>query len=264
MMGARDVLAEPTTWSGTGNDGPPTRPLSGRVALVTGAGRGLGATIARTLAEAGAVVVVGEINEELGRRTAEELPGEGLSAEAVGLDVSDEVAAQRSVLDARERHGRLDVLVNNAGTDVTLPVEELSVEEWDRVVGVNLRGAFLMSKFALPVMRSQRSGHIVNIVSTAAKRAWANASAYHASKWGLLGLSHALHVEGRPHGVKVTALVAGGMRTPFLLERFPDIDVATLQDPANVARCVLFVLLQPEETVIPELMVLPMTETSWP
>ena len=73
-------------------------------------------------------------------------------------------------------------------------------------------------------MRYQGRGHIVNIVSTAAKRAWANASAYHASKWGLLGLSHALHVEARPQNVKVTAVVAGGMRTPFLLDRFPDLD----------------------------------------
>jgi NADP-dependent 3-hydroxy acid dehydrogenase YdfG len=113
-------------------------------------------------------------------------------------------------------------------------------------------------------MKEQGSGHIVNIISTAAKRTWANASAYHASKWGLLGFSHALHVEARPHGVKTTAVVAGGMRTPFLLDRFPDIDVDTLQDPRNVADTVRFILTQPAETVIPEVMVIPMTETSWP
>ena len=113
-------------------------------------------------------------------------------------------------------------------------------------------------------MRGQGSGRIVNIVSTAAKRAWANASAYHASKWGLLGFSHALHVEARQHGVKVTAVVAGGMRTPFLLDRFPDIDLDTLQDPANVADTVRYVLSQPPDSVIPEIMVLPMRETSWP
>jgi short-subunit dehydrogenase len=121
-----------------------------------------------------------------------------------------------------------------------------------------------MSKLALGAMRPRKRGHIVNIVSTAAKRAWANASAYHASKWGLLGLSHALHVEARPHRVKVTAVVAGGMRTPFLLERFPELDPAVLQDPMNVAETVRFVLTQPEETVIPEVLVLPMRETSWP
>jgi NADP-dependent 3-hydroxy acid dehydrogenase YdfG len=104
----------------------------------------------------------------------------------------------------------------------------------------------------------------VNITSTAAKRAWANGSAYHASKWGLLGFSHALHTEARPHNVKVTAVVSGGMRTPFLLERFPDLDLGTLQDPHNVAETIRFVLTQPDETVIPEVLVLPMRETSWP
>ena len=161
-------------------------------------------------------------------------------------------------------HGRLDVLINNAGVDVTAPIEDLAVADWDRIIGVNLRGPFLMSKLALSVMRRQGSGHIVNIVSTAAKRAWANASAYHASKWGLLGFSHALHVEARPHRVKVTAVIAGGMRTPFLLDRFPDLDPGLLQDPANVAETIRFVLGQPAETVIPEVMVIPMRETSWP
>ncbi|HSJ56902.1 MAG TPA: SDR family NAD(P)-dependent oxidoreductase, partial [Anaerolineae bacterium] len=94
--------------------------------------------------------------------------------------------------------------------------------------------------------------------------AWANASAYHASKWGLRGLSYALHVEGRPHGIKVTSVIAGGMKTPFILDRFPDVDPDTLQDPANVAQTVRFLLSTPAETVIPEVMVIPMKETSWP
>jgi short-subunit dehydrogenase len=113
-------------------------------------------------------------------------------------------------------------------------------------------------------MQRAGGGHIVNIASTAAKRAWPNASAYHASKWGLLGLSHALHAELRPHHIKVTAVIAGGMRTPFLLDRFPDIDLATLQDPMNVAQAIKSVLLLPAETVVSEIMVLPMQETSWP
>jgi short-subunit dehydrogenase len=113
-------------------------------------------------------------------------------------------------------------------------------------------------------MRAQGSGDIVNIASTAAKRAWPNASAYHASKWGLLGLSHALHAELRPHGIRVTAVVAGGMRTPFLLDRFPELDPEVLQDPADVAQAILGVLLLPRTSVVPELTVLPVRETSWP
>src|SRR5690606_21639875 len=134
----------------------------------------------------------------------------------------------------------------------------------DRVLDTNLRGPFLLSRLAFAEMKHQGGGHIVNIISTAAKRAWANASAYHASKWGLLGLSHALHVEGREHNIGVTAIVTGGMRTPFLLDRFPDIDVEPLQDPRNVAETIRFVLSQPTGTVIPEVTVLPVRETSWP
>jgi NADP-dependent 3-hydroxy acid dehydrogenase YdfG len=107
-------------------------------------------------------------------------------------------------------------------------------------------------------------GHIVNIASTASKRAWPNASAYHATKWGLLGLSHALHAELRDQGIRVGAIVAGGMKTPFLLDRFPGIDETKLQDPVNVACAVRYMLQQPEGTVIPELTVLPVGETSWP
>ncbi|WP_434415986.1 SDR family oxidoreductase [Nannocystis pusilla] len=162
------------------------------------------------------------------------------------------------------RHGRFDVLVNNAGTDKTLAVDELSVDDIDRVLAVNLRGPFVLSRAAFPQLRAQGGGYIVNIVSTAAKRAWQNASAYHASKWGLLGLSHALHVEGRPFGIKVTALLAGGMRTPFILDRFPDTPITNLQDPRNVAETIRFLLAMPGESVIPELMVVPMRETSWP
>lgn len=222
--------------------------LKDKIALVTGAGRGLGEAICRVLRESGAVVVDTDIcgNPEF------------------TLDVGDDRQVEQVITLVEERHGRLDVLVNNAGIDLTVPVEEMPVEEWDRILRTNLRGPFLTSRQAFMTMKRTGGGHIVNIVSTAAKRAWANASAYHASKWGLLGLTYALHVEGRKHNVKVTAVISGGMRTPFLLDRFPDIDTATLQDPRNVAETVRFVLTQPEETVIPEVMVLPMRETSWP
>ena len=180
------------------------------------------------------------------------------------LDVGDAAAGAAALEQVVAQFGRLDVLINNAGTDVTLPVDELQVSEWQRVLATNLTGPFLLSRQALRYMKPGRAGHIVNVASTAAKRAWPNASAYHASKWGLLGLSQALHAELRPHGIKVTSVIAGGMRTPFLLERFPDIDVGTLQDPADVAAAIKAVLLLPAGTVVPEIMVLPMRETSWP
>ena len=231
--------------------------LEGKTILVTGGGRGLGAAICRDLARAGASLVVADLNLQSAQSVAESLQGK---ARPVKLDVTSD-AEVAAVLD---RIGRFDVLVNNAAVDFTLPIDELSMAQWDAVINVNLRGPFLMSKHAARIMRGQGSGHIINIASTASKRAWPNASAYHASKWGLLGLSHALHAELRPHRIKVSAVVAGGMRTPFLLDRFPDIDPGVLQDPANVAATIRFLLSLPEETVIPEVMVIPMRESSWP
>jgi len=238
--------------------------LKGRVVLVTGGGRGLGEAVCQTLSAAGASVVVADIRQELAETVAREICSCGREAMPLLLDVTNENQAEASIHKIVARYGRLDALINNAGVDVTLSIEELPLADWDQILAVNLRGPFIMSKFALPIMKEQGSGHIINIVSTASKRAWANASAYHASKWGLLGFSHALHVEARAHNIKVTALIAGGMQTPFLLERFPDIDVNTLQDPKNVAETIRFLLSTPAQTVIPELMVLPMRESSWP
>ena len=232
--------------------------------IVTGGGRGLGEAVCQTLSSAGASVVVADIRFSLAQKVAYELQASGNDAIAMLLDVTNEEQVEAAVQKIIAQYGRLDALINNAGTDVTLSIEELPITDWDQVLAVNLRGPFIMSKFILPVMKEQGNGHIINVVSTAAKRAWANASAYHASKWGLLGFSHALHVEARPHNIKVTALVAGGMRTPFLLDRFPDIDVDTLQDPKNVAETIRFLLSTPAGTVIPEMMVLPMRESSWP
>jgi NAD(P)-dependent dehydrogenase (short-subunit alcohol dehydrogenase family) len=238
--------------------------LRGKVALVTGGGRGLGQAICEVLAKAGATVVAADVDPNAAQRVANELSSPVSRCDALELDVRDESSVNAAIEEIMSRHGHLDIVVNNAGTDVTAPFDALAVSDWDNVLAVNLRGPFLVAHAAFPLMRNRASGHIVNIISTAGKRAWANATAYHASKWGLLGFSHALHVEGRECGIKVTAVVSGGMRTPFLLDRFPDLDPALLQDPRTVAETVRFVLSQPDESVIPEIMVLPMRETSWP
>lgn len=236
--------------------------VAGKTVVVTGGGRGLGAAICEILAKDGARVVVADMNEEDADATAQRLAEEGAETLSVALDVGSDTDVAAALQKTVDHFGRLDAVINNAGTDVTTGVRELSVEQWERVIRTNLTGPFLVARQALEHLAP--GGHIVNIASTAARRAWPNASVYHASKWGLMGLTHALHAELREAGIKVSAVIAGGMRTPFLLDRFPDIDPTVLQDPANVARAVRFVLTQPPETVIPEVMVLPMKETSWP
>lgn len=238
--------------------------LNGKVAIVTGAGQGLGEATARALSEKGALTICADIQLEKVQRVAAAIHETGCASDSIQFDVRDPESVEQAVQIVLDRYGRIDILVNCAGIDHTLPIEELTIEQWDQVIDVNLRGPFLMAKYILPVMYAQQSGQIVNIASTAAKRTWANASAYHASKWGLVGLSHALHVEAREHNVRVSTVVPGGMRTPFILERFPDTDPANLQDPKSVAQTIVFVLSMPDESVIPEVMVLPLRETSWP
>jgi NAD(P)-dependent dehydrogenase (short-subunit alcohol dehydrogenase family) len=238
------------------------RGVEPRVVLITGAGSGLGRATAETLVTAGMRVVVADVRAETAAQTVESF--DAADALALPLDVRDPASAETAIGATIERFGRLDVLVNNAGTDVTKAFDEMSADEWGRVLDVNLRGPMTMTQAALPALRASGRGHVVNITSTAAKRAWTEATAYHASKWGLLGFSHSLHAEGRRYGVKVTAVVCGGMRTPFILDRFPDVPLQNLMDPHHAAATIRFVLEQPPEVVIPEVMVLPMGETSWP
>ncbi|HWD36928.1 MAG TPA: SDR family oxidoreductase [Casimicrobiaceae bacterium] len=236
--------------------------LEGKAILVTGGGQGLGAAICTELASAGATVYVAELSDRA-EQVAASLCNEGMKAIAMRGDIGDETDVKRLLADVERRGGRLDGVVNNAGIDKTTGVDTLEVRDWDAIIRTNLRGPFLLAKFALPLLRKTQ-GDIVNVASTAAKRGWPNASAYHASKWGLLGLSYALHAEFREHKVRVTAVIAGGMRTPFLLERFPDLVPSKLQDPRDVARAVRFALTQPRDSVIAEITVLPVQETSWP
>ncbi len=237
--------------------------LDGRVALITGAASGLGAATADVLAAAGMRVVLADIDASGAERTAARLVHGGGEALALTLDVRDAGAAGGVLRATLDRFGGLDVLVNNAGTDLTLPFEEIPVDAFDRVIDVNLRGPVVMTRAALPALRERR-GHVVNIASTAAFRGWPNASAYHASKWGLRGLGQGLFTELREHGIRLTTVFAGGMRTPFILERFPDTPLENLQEPRTVAGVIRSVLELPRESVIPEITVLPVNETSWP
>jgi NAD(P)-dependent dehydrogenase (short-subunit alcohol dehydrogenase family) len=242
--------------------------LKGKAVLITGAGSGLGEAAAYAFAQAGCCVACIDIDGQAAGRVSYDLELQDASSIAIQCDVSDAEAVIHTVQKVHEQFGRLDLLVNCAAIDYTLSVDEMTVEQWERVIAVNLRGPFLFAKAALPLMRAQHAGHIINIASTAATRAWANAAAYHASKWGLRGFSRALGVEGRPDGIRVTTIIPGGMRTHFF-DRFkeqgiPMPEERNLQDPANVAEAIVYVALVPPESVLQEMIITPLTETSWP
>jgi NAD(P)-dependent dehydrogenase (short-subunit alcohol dehydrogenase family) len=242
--------------------------LKGKVVLVTGAGSGLGEATARAFASAGCSVACIDIDGKEARRVCQDLISKDAKSIAIQSDVSDAAAVVHTVQMVHEQFKRLDIIVNCAAIDYTVSVDEMTVEQWDRVINVNLRGPFLLSKAALPIMREQHSGHIINIASTAATRAWANASAYHASKWGLIGFSRGLGVEGRADRIRVTTIIPGGMRTHFF-DRFveqgiPLPEEQNLQDPTNVAEVIVFAAMVPPESALQEVIVTPLTETSWP
>lgn len=243
--------------------------LKGKVALVTGAGRGLGQVTSQELARAGVIVYVLDIDQKAADVSAQKIKASLTATEAgevfgLACDVRDEKQAQEVVSKIVADQGRLDILINNAGVNVIATIETLSIAEWDRIVATNLRGAYVMSHLVFPIMKKQGSGNIINIVSSLAKRIKENSPAYVASKWGLLGLSQLLYMQGRQLGIKVTALSPSGMRTQLLLDRFPDIDQSKLMDPAQAAKVIRFILELPDDVAIPDLFMTAVKEETWP
>ena len=187
--------------------------LKGRVAIVTGGGQGLGEQLCQVLGEADMAVAVADLRGELAEQQAGKLRDRGVKALGVKLDVGDEADAERALGQVVERLGGLDVLVNNAGTDVTLPVEELTFANFDRVIRTNLRGPFVLSKLVLPRLKEQHRGHIVNVASRGAFRGEPRAPAYGASKAGLIAMGQSLARALGPRGISVTAVAPGFVET---------------------------------------------------
>jgi NAD(P)-dependent dehydrogenase (short-subunit alcohol dehydrogenase family) len=190
--------------------------LTGRVAIVTGAGAGIGAGIAAMLAEAGAAVTVADIDGERAASTAKAIEKRGGRAIMVTADVSDAHEIDALVRQTVTDLGGIDILVNNAGIATTELVEDLDEEKWRGVLDVNLTGPFLCCKAVLPHMRRKRWGRIVNVASVAAKRiSFTGAASYTASKAGLLGFTRHLAYEVAPHGINVNAICPGPTMTPM-------------------------------------------------
>ncbi len=184
--------------------------LEGQVAVVTGGGRGIGRAIARRFASEGAAVLIASRTETELRNVAREIQEARGKAAWVSGDVSREADCARIVATAEDRLGAVNILVNNAGDyGPVKPVEEISPEEWDRVIAVHLRGTFLLTRLVLPGMYQRRSGVIVNISSLSAKAAFSWGSPYAAAKAGMLGLTRVTAAEAARRGVRVNAICPG-------------------------------------------------------
>ena len=191
-------------------------PLSGQVAIITGAGRGIGAAIATKLARLGAhSVLCGRKRAPL-EETASAIKTAGDRASVVGCDVSDLGSVQSLAETVDRSFHRLDILVNNAGImGPQGPLHELQPEAWDDVFTTNLRGVYYMIRSLAPVMIRARRGHIINISSLAGKNPVPNLAAYSASKWGLNGLSYSVAEELRAHNIRVSVICPGSVHTDF-------------------------------------------------
>ncbi len=190
--------------------------IDNKVALITGAAAGIGAAIVERFSEAGAAVVVFDINAEGARRMERKLRQTGRALAVVG-DVSSEEDVQRAIEQTVREFGTLDILVNNAGIEVPGPMMEMASSEWDRQLNVNLKSAFLLCKYAIPHLRG-RHGAIVNISSVHAFVSYEGNAAYDASKAGLLGLTRALALEHGRDGIRVNAICPGYIDTPMMDE----------------------------------------------
>jgi len=193
--------------------------LAGKACIVTGAGSGIGRTTALIFAREGGRVTIADVDDASAARVAQEVAEAGGEAVARHVDVADEEQTRALAAATRERFGRIDVLVNNAGISGVGDVEETTVEQWEQVMRVNVRGVFLVSRAVVPHMIAQRSGSIVNVSSAIATTGLARRVSYAASKGAVLALTKSMQVDCAPHGVRVNAVMPGTILTPFV-ERY--------------------------------------------
>jgi 3-oxoacyl-[acyl-carrier protein] reductase len=248
-----------------------TAVLAGQLAFVTGASSGLGRATGRALGRAGAsVALVARSASDLAG-VADEVRAEGHAALPLACDLADADGLAETVRKARDELGPVRVLINAAGTDVPGPVSELSIDAWDRVLAVNLRAVFLLSRLAVPDMITAGQGTIVNVSSVAGKRGWANASAYCASKFALTGFTQALGAEVRPHGVRACVVYPGAMAThwgTWSPEERPaqrsSGDAREALPPEAVAEFIAWIASAPSHLVLDEAVVTPLDEQGYP
>ncbi len=202
--------------------------LEGKVAIISGGARGQGAVEARMFAEEGASVIIGDILDEQGRQTEAELQELGYNVTYVHLDVTDESNWQSAVQTAISTYGKLDILLNNAGILIRKNIEETTVEDWDRIFAVNSKGVFLGTKAAIPAMRENGGGSIINISSTAGLVGSPNGSAsYTATKGSVRLFTKSTAIQHAGDGIRCNSIHPGPIETDMIAD--------TLNDPANMA-----------------------------
>lgn len=234
--------------------------LDGKVALVTGGNRGIGAAIARAFAGEGASLVLAARDTVKLEQTTAELRASGAQVLAVTSDVTDESSVEELFRGTVERYGRLDILVNNAGAFDGGPVDELTLETWEKVMAVNLRGPFLCTRAAFRVMKEQRGGRIINVASISAQRVRMNSAPYSTSKHGLWGLTQCTALEGRSYGIAASCLHPGNAMNERRALRESEADREPMMTCDELAQTVLLMASLPPHVNMLEAIVLPVEQ----
>jgi 3-oxoacyl-[acyl-carrier protein] reductase len=232
--------------------------ISGKVAVVTGAGRGIGEAISKRLALMGATVLLLARDKVRLEEVESQIQQAGGTAESIGIDLTDTAAIEAFAESVRERFGRCDILVNNAGIGNSgTPLHEFKPEDWDAMMDTNLRAPYLLIRGLAPLMIAAKSGHIINISSLAGHNPLKGGAAYSASKWGLNGLTYSVAEELRDYGIRVAAVAPGSVNTSFGGRKSPDPDGGWKIQPDDVADAVAMLVNQSPTSFISEVLVRP-------
>jgi 3-oxoacyl-[acyl-carrier protein] reductase len=225
--------------------------LSGKIAVVTGAGRGLGSAIADVLADRGAHVIVNDRTLEPATEAVETIRRRGGNASAIAFDVADTTQVEESFRQLLADHGRVDILINNAGIGDFVSFPEISSEKWDRMINIHLKGSFNCCQAVLASMKAQQYGKIVNVSSVAGKRGdFIGNAHYTAAKAGIIGLTRSLALYAAPFGINVNAIAPGLVSTELTDEMSPDMKATTISRipagrlgrPEEIARAAAFLV----------------------
>lgn len=239
--------------------------VAGKVVVITGASSGLGAAAARLLASQGAHLVLGARRRDLIDALAAELGRLGPPALAVATDVTDRAQVQALVDAALGAHGRVDVLLNNAGVMPLSPLERLKVEDWDRAIDVNIKGVLYGIAAVLPSMKVQQSGQIINVSSVAGHKVSAGGAVYSATKFAVRALTEGLRQEVKPYGIRTTVLSPGAVASelpasvtePDIAQRMQAFYAAIAIPPDSFARAVAYAMCQPPDVDVNEIVFRP-------
>jgi 3-oxoacyl-[acyl-carrier protein] reductase len=236
--------------------------LMNKVAVVTGAGRGIGKAIALTLARHGTDIVLSSRTKNEIDAVAAEVKAQGRKAVVVQSDVANEEDVKRLANAAMEQFGKIDILVNNAGIGVFAPVVEMKTGDFDRMFATNVRGVFLCTQAMLPSMIKQNSGDIINIASLAGRNSFKGGAGYSATKWALIGFSRSLMLEVRQHNIRVITLCPGSVDTSFSQNEGERKSTDRIPKAGDIAQVVLDALLMQRNVMVSEIDIRP-TNPNW-